>query len=79
LIGAGLARSACASVLTTMNSTPVMPAFTIRVTALLPPPPTPTTLIRAPSRASSSRVMRRTSLSGLAIVSPRLLPIRRIP
>ncbi len=56
--GAGFALSACASVLATMNSTPEMPAWTMRDTALLPPPPTPTTLIRAPMRASSSSVSR---------------------
>ena len=39
--------SACASVLTAMNSTPVRPASTIRLTAFVPPPPTPTTLITA--------------------------------
>jgi hypothetical protein len=41
-----------------MNSTPEIPACTIRDTALLPPPPTPTTLILAPIRASSSSVSR---------------------
>src|SRR6266516_6630673 len=30
-----------------MNSTPVRPASTIRLTAFVPPPPTPTTLITA--------------------------------
>ena len=39
--------SACASVLTAMNSTPVNPASTIRLTAFVPPPPTPTTLMTA--------------------------------
>ncbi len=39
--------SACASVFTAMNSTPVRPASTIRLTAFVPPPPTPTTLITA--------------------------------
>ena len=39
--------SACASVLTAMNSTPVRPASTMRLTAFVPPPPTPTTLITA--------------------------------
>jgi len=38
---------ACASVLMAMNSTPWMPSSIIRLTALQPPPPTPTTLIRA--------------------------------
>jgi hypothetical protein len=38
---------ACASVLTVINSTPDMPCSIMRLTALLPPPPTPTTLMRA--------------------------------
>ena len=70
LIGAGLARSACASVLATMNSTPDSPAWTIRVTALLPPPPTPTTLIRAPARVASSSVNRSASLSYRSAIAP---------
>ena len=40
-------RSAWASVLTAMNSTPRRPASTMRLTALVPPPPTPTTLMTA--------------------------------
>ena len=40
-------RRACASVLTAMKSTPATPASTIRLTAFVPPPPTPTTLITA--------------------------------
>jgi hypothetical protein len=40
-------NSACASVLTAMNSTPDSPASTMRVTAFVPPPPTPQTLITA--------------------------------
>ena len=55
LEGAGLTRSACRSVLATMNSTPSRPPCTMRLTALLPPPPTPMTLMRAPVCASSSR------------------------
>src|SRR5665811_1182520 len=39
--------SAWASVLTAMNSTPRRPASTIRLTAFVPPPPTPTTLMPA--------------------------------
>ena len=39
--------SACASVLTAMNSTPARPASTMRLTAFVPPPPTPTTLMTA--------------------------------
>ena len=44
---ASLITSACASVFTAMNSTPESPASTIRETAFVPPPPTPTTLITA--------------------------------
>ena len=44
---ASLINSACASVLTAMNSTPLSPASIIRLTALTPPPPMPTTLITA--------------------------------
>ena len=44
---ASLLRSACASVLTAMNSTPLTPPSIIRLTALTPPPPTPTTLMTA--------------------------------
>src|SRR5918999_279847 len=40
-------RRACASVLIAMNSTPLRPASIIRLTALTPPPPMPTTLITA--------------------------------
>ena len=39
--------SDCASVLMAMNSTPLSPASIMRLTALQPPPPTPTTLITA--------------------------------
>ena len=44
---ASLRMSACASVLTATNSTPLRPASIIRLTALTPPPPMPTTLITA--------------------------------
>ena len=47
LCGASLWRSACASVFTLMNSTPIISARIIRLTALLPPPPTPMTLMSA--------------------------------
>ena len=40
-------NSDCASVLIAMNSTPFNPASIMRLTALQPPPPTPTTLITA--------------------------------
>ncbi len=47
VVSASESRSAWRSVLTAMNSTPLMPASTMRFTALVPPPPTPTTLITA--------------------------------
>ena len=47
LWGASLWRSAWASVLQAMNSTPIISARIIRLTALLPPPPTPMTRISA--------------------------------
>ncbi len=47
LCGASDWRSAWASVLQAMNSTPIISARIIRLTALLPPPPTPMTRIRA--------------------------------
>src|SRR6266487_4720793 len=47
LTSASHISSAWASVLTAMNSTPVNPASTMRLTAFVPPPPTPTTLITA--------------------------------
>ena len=40
-------ESAWASVFTAMNSTPRTPASIIRLTAFVPPPPTPTTLMTA--------------------------------
>ena len=40
-------RSAWASVFAAMNSTPRRPASTMRLTAFVPPPPTPTTLMTA--------------------------------
>src|SRR5450631_204662 len=46
--------SACASVFTAMNSTPWTPVSTIRLTALLPPPPTPTILTSVNPRAGDS-------------------------
>jgi hypothetical protein len=53
LIGAFDICSACTSVLAVMNSTPTTPAAIMRFTALLPPPPTPITLMRAPCCESS--------------------------
>ncbi len=47
LTSASLISSACASVLIAMNSTPLRPTSIIRLTALTPPPPIPTTLITA--------------------------------
>ena len=46
--------SACASVLTEMNSTPSRCSSIMRLTALPPPPPTPTTFMRAFCAALSS-------------------------
>ena len=51
-VGALDIASACLSVLTPMNSTPAIVSSTMRFTALLPAPPTPTTMIRAPDSAS---------------------------
>src|SRR5260370_23319599 len=51
-------RKACKSVLATMNSMCSMPESIMRLTALLPPPPTPMTLMRASLRASSLKQMR---------------------
>ena len=47
LTSASLISRACASVFTAMNSTPLRPTSIIRLTALTPPPPTPTTLMTA--------------------------------
>ena len=47
LWGASDWSRACASVLQAMNSTPIISARIIRLTALLPPPPTPMTRISA--------------------------------
>src|ERR687892_2142215 len=51
--------SACESVFTEMNSTPPSWSSIIRLTALPPPPPTPTTFIRAvwTPLSSSSKIM----------------------
>ena len=65
---AALVRSAWRSVLATTNSTPSKPACTIRLTALLPPPPTPTTLMRAPALPSSSSRSLSRRASSLALV-----------
>ncbi len=47
LTSASLISNACASVLIAMNSTPLSPTSIIRLTALTPPPPMPTTLMTA--------------------------------
>src|SRR4029077_6325929 len=54
-----LLSNACASVFTEMNSTPWRPSSTMRFRALPPPPPTPTTFIRAfcDTVSSSSKIM----------------------
>src|ERR1051326_7190210 len=51
---AGDMGSACASLLTAMNSTPCTPVSTMRLTALLPPPPTPMILTSVKPRAGDS-------------------------
>src|SRR5712691_1456379 len=51
-------RKACRSVFATTNSMPSIPASIMRFTALLPPPPTPMTLILASLRVSSLKLMR---------------------
>ena len=47
---------ACRSVFATTNSMPSIPASIIRLTALLPPPPTPMTFMRAPVMGGSSSI-----------------------
>src|SRR5580658_3276010 len=54
--GTGDAESACASVLSTANSTPLSPSFNMRATAFEPPPPTPKTRILVLGATSSSIV-----------------------
>src|SRR5688572_6821290 len=60
-----------------MNSTPARPTSTMRLTALLPPPPTPTTLILAPRLASGSSVSR--SLSASLICASVSTPNSQLP
>src|SRR5688572_17438796 len=71
-MGAALCCSACTSVLATINSTPSSPTCTMRLTALLPPPPTPTTLMRAPVRCSSASFSRN-GISRVSAIRPPLL------
>src|SRR4029077_2086278 len=54
-----LLSKACEAVFTEMNSTPWSPSSTMRFKALPPPPPTPTTFIRAfcDTVSSSSKIM----------------------
>ena len=47
LMSASEIARACASVLIATNSTPRIPSSIMRLTALVPPPPTPTTLMTA--------------------------------
>ncbi len=56
LTGARHLCSACRSVLAAMNSTPRSWASIMRFTALPPPPPTPSTLMRAPITSGSAAV-----------------------
>ena len=53
-VWACMAFSACASVLAQMKSTPSMPELTMCWTALLPPPPTPTSLMTGASLIEST-------------------------
>ena len=57
LCGASDCSSAWASVLQAMNSTPIISARIIRLTALLPPPPTPMTRMRAKFSESERRAI----------------------
>ena len=57
LCGASDWSSAWASVLQAMNSTPIISARIIRFTALLPPPPTPMTRMRAKFSESERRAI----------------------
>src|SRR4051812_35786635 len=59
---------AWASVFATRNSTPPSPAEIMRLTALEPPPPTPTTLMQAPVRDPSSNRNRMDDVSGVLAV-----------
>ena len=86
LCGASDWSSAWASVLQAMNSTPIISARIIRFTALLPPPPTPMTRIRAKfseseRRAISAllmcRVWRRTTRPHVALGACRSGPASR--
>src|SRR4249919_420896 len=51
-----------------MKSTPPRPAEIMRLTALEPPPPTPTTFIQAPVRDPSSNRNRMDDVSGVFAV-----------
>ena len=67
-LGASDNISACASVLMATNSTPCKPSAIMRLTALVPPPPTPTTLIWANCSPVTS------SYGCIAVLLVRLLP-----
>jgi hypothetical protein len=56
LFRAPFLQSACTSVLMVTNFTPCSPASIMRLTAFPPPPPTPTTVMRAGLEASSANV-----------------------
>jgi hypothetical protein len=60
--------SACRSVFTVMNSTPWTPRLIMWFTALPPAPPTPITLMTAPSDSFSIIRSCWASLSGLRLV-----------
>ena len=63
--GASERLSCCMSVLTATKSTWAMPASIIRLTALRPPPPTPTTRITARYDAASPPTLSRGAPSGI--------------
>ncbi len=63
--GASERLSCCMSVLTATKSTWAMPASIIRLTALRPPPPTPTTRITARYEAASPPTLSRGAPSGI--------------
>ena len=70
LCGASDMRSACASVFTAMNSTPMSSARIIRFTAFDPPPPTPTTFMSAKFSMSLRRGMGEPPRSFHAVAPP---------
>ena len=72
--GACDSLSACRSVLAAMNSTPSTLARIMRLTALQPPPPTPITLIFAPSNRSSLNEILSADSFGVIVFPPYCRP-----